>query len=234
MTTSVARPDPDRLTDPAPGRAPLRWAAVAGLGAMAAVIGASTVTPLDLHLSDGSAAVAAGLAAAAGGMVLALPLTALFATLLTTMVAILAWSVPRSAPGGMALRIGLAGALLSNATSCVSAIFGALAVHLAATGGDAGLVTGIYTGQFVALGACVFPDTAMVAGIAAGLHRAGLAPRWLTAVGVVAIAARLVTVTALDTSGPFALDGPIGLDLPFTFVVWVVAVAAVLLARPRA
>ncbi|GLZ49787.1 hypothetical protein Acsp06_59720 [Actinomycetospora sp. NBRC 106375] len=233
MTTSVARPDPDRLTDPRPGRTPLRWAAVAGLGAIAAVLSALVATPTDVHLSDGSAAVAAGLAAAAGGMVFALPLTALFATLLTTMAALLAWSVPRSAPGGIALRVGLVAAVLTNALSCVSAVFGGLALHLAAIGADPGLVAGIYTGQFVALSACAFPDVAMVAGIGAGLHRARLVPTWVTAVGVVAIVARLVSVTALATSGPFALDGPLGLYLPLTFVVWIIALSAVLLRRAR-
>ena len=232
MTTSVTRGEPEHLTDPGPGRAPLRWAAVAGLGAVVAVLGASAATPLDVHLADGAAAVTAALAATAESMVLALPLTALFATLLTTMAAILAWSVPRAAPGGTALRVGLAAAVLSNALSCVAATFGAMAVHLATTGAGADLVAAFYAGQFVALGACALPDVAMLTGIAAGLHRAGLAPVWLTAVGVVAIAARLVSVSALDSSGPFAPDGPVGLYLPFTFVVWVVTLAAVLLTRP--
>ncbi|MEJ2889318.1 hypothetical protein [Actinomycetospora aeridis] len=54
----------------------------------------------------------------------------------------------------------------------------------------------------------------------------GLALTWLIAVGVVAAAARVMAV--------FALDGPARLYVPLTLVVRVVALAAILLTRPRA
>lgn len=128
---------------------------------------------------DPRAVARAGAAAGVVGMGLLVALTVLV-------------SVDR--PGGTALRVGLAGGVVTQTLVCVGVAFG----------------------------------------VVAGTHAAGLAPRWVGALGLLSVVAHLLAAVTFAGSGAFALDGPIAAYTPVTTVIWVLALSVALLRAPTA
>ena len=63
---------------------------------------------------------------------------------------------------------------------------------------------------------------------AGAIGRAGLAPRWVSALGWLSAAAHLLATLTVAQDGAFAPDGIIATPTPLTTVLWILALAATL------
>jgi hypothetical protein len=210
---------------------PLRPAALCGLAGMLVWAVSLAMVPVDARLSDGAARVADMLRTADGRLVWAIPGAALGAVLMLVLLAALAATVPASAPGGVLLRTGLAAGVLTNAVVLAAVVLGSTAAFLAGAGGDAQVVAALWTGLYVGFGASALPTVVLSIAVGLGAGRAGLAPRWVTVLSACSAAGHLVVIGATGHTGPFALDGTVGLVIPLTTVIWLIAQSAVLLRR---
>ncbi|MBO0872889.1 MAG: hypothetical protein J2P19_05805 [Pseudonocardia sp.] len=207
----------------------LAGGAAAGIVGMLAWVGGLAMMPTDAQLSDGDAAIAAMIATSGSRLLVAVQLGAVGAVLLLVLLVVLAWAVPTDAPGGLALRVGLAAGVLTQAVVGTAAWSAAVGAYLAGAGGGAPLVAAAWAGLFVGFAVSAVPTVAMTAGVALGAHRARLAPPWVTALGLVSAVAHVLAATAFARVGPFALDGIVGLVAPLITAVWITAQSAVLL-----
>jgi hypothetical protein len=214
-----------------PTVAPRRLAggAVAGILGMIAWVGGLAMMPTGARLSDGDAPTAAMIAASGRELLVAVQLGAAGAVLLLALLVVLAWAVPVDAPGGLALRVGLAAGVLTQAVVGTAAWSAGTGAYLAGTGGGTALVTAAWAGLFVGFAVSAVPTVGMTVGVTVGAHRARLAPPWVTALGLVSALAHVLAATAFARVGPFALDGIVGLVAPLTTAVWITAQSAVLL-----
>ncbi|MQA88001.1 MAG: hypothetical protein GEV03_26115 [Streptosporangiales bacterium] len=209
----------------------LVWGAVAGLVGMLAWIVGLAMVPTSAHLSDGDAAVASMVEAAAVRLFIAVQLGGLGAVLLLVLLAGLVVSVPAAALGGLSLRVGLVAGVLTQAIVGTSTVFAAVAAFSAANGGGAALVAWGWTGLFAGFAVSGVPTVVMTAGVVLGAHAARLAPPWVSTLGLLSGLAHILAATTFARTGPFALDGIIGLVTPLTTVLWIVALSIVLLVR---
>lgn len=216
---------------PVARRRALVWGAVAGLVGMVSWIIGLAMVPTTAHLSDGDAAVASMVRAAAVRLVIAIQLAGLGTVFLLILLTGLAVTVPGSARGGPSLRVGLVAGVLTQALVATSTVFAAVAVFSAARGGNAALVAFGWTGLFAGFAVSAVPTIVMTAGVVLGTHAARLAPPWVGALGLLSGLAHILAATTFARTGQFALDGPIGMLTPLTTVAWIIALSTVLIVR---
>ncbi|MQA82699.1 MAG: hypothetical protein GEV10_30285 [Streptosporangiales bacterium] len=216
---------------PVARRRALVWGAVAGLAGMLFWIIGLAMVPTTVHLSDGDAAVASMVRAAAVRLFIAIQLAGLGTVFLLILLTGLTVAVPGGARGGTSLRVGLVAGVLTQALVGTSTVFAAVAVFSAAHGGGAALVASGWAGLFAGFAVSAIPTLVMTVGVVLGTHVARLAPPWVGALGLLSGLAHILAATTFARTGPFALDGPIGLLTPLTTVVWIIALSVVLLVR---
>lgn len=79
---------------------------------------------------------------------------------------------------------------------------------------------------------CIVTQTFTVSAVI-GITRAALAPVWVTVLGWISAAAHVVVLFALGDTGPFALDGPVGMFVPVTTDLWLLTMCANLPGRVK-
>jgi hypothetical protein len=117
-----------------PPHAVARAGAAAGLVGMGCWVVAVAVDPAGRRLADGDAAVAAMFRSAGARTDLAALLGAIGAVLLVGLLVALTVLVSVDRPGGMGLRVGLAGGVVTQTLVCAGVAFGVVAAHAARSG----------------------------------------------------------------------------------------------------
>jgi hypothetical protein len=205
-------------------------AAAAVTGMLAWVIGVAMI-PSDAKLANGGQQLARVLRAHAGQLYAAALLAVLGAVLLAGFFAVLSSLVRPGQPGGVWLRVSLAGCVITQTLVTVGAGWALAAVHAAAGNAAGGLVALAWRGLWLAFLASALPTIVFTAAGVTGLGQAGLSPPWVSALGWLSAAAHLLAMFTLAQGGALAPDGIIATLIPLTTVAWILALAATL---PRA
>lgn len=210
-----------------------RWGAAAGIvGALAFLLGTGLIPPA-ARLEAGPVELARVLANGGGRLYFAAFLAVAGAVLRVALFVALAQLVPQGHPGSGLLRLALAGCIFTQTLVAVGGIAALLGVNAAVTGMDPTFVAFCWRGLWLSFIASAVPTVLYTVSGVIGLARADLSPGWVSVLGWISAAAHVVVLFALDEKGAFALDGLVGMIVPVTTVLWVLAMCASLPGRVR-
>jgi len=214
----------------------LAWArggAGAGiLGAVAFLVGTGLIPP-DARLGAGPVELSRILAEGGDLLYFAAFLAIAGAVLRVVLFVALVQLVPQGQAGSGLLRLALAGCLFTQLLVAIGGLAALVGVNGALAGIDPAFVAFCWRALWLSFVASAVPTLLYTVSAVIGLARAGLSPRWVSALGWISAAAHVVVLFAIGETGLFALDGLVGMLMPLTTIAWVLTLCAILPGRVR-
>ena len=221
----TAAQDSERL---AADRAWVRWGTAAAVTGMLAWLAGFALIPLDAKLEQGEQHLVQVLRAHTDQLYAAALLGVLGAVLVAAFFVVLTRLVPEGSPGWGLLRVSLAGCVITQTMVAIGASLGLAGLHAAAGNAGAGLAALGWRALWLTFLASGVPTILFTVTGVLGLRQAGLSPPWVSALGWLSAAARVLVLFTLAQRGAFAADGIIAGLVPLTSVIWILALAATL------